>query len=214
MNREKTQTVTGVLVDLLFWLFFLLIIAGSLFVIYGFDSVLLGVATFITLSALMGYVSLKVRTGIPIDRSPILPKTSVGPDTNLKESPLLYLYFDDFAEMVAAWDHGRLEIARHDSDRRSRDYTTSEIMSDQSLFSDLYKQNLVRVRLNDGTVLCRDSEMEYWDRVTGRKQGEDVFGDLSEERQAKNAGVIAVARKLDNEIQTTVQALRRRYGME
>jgi len=219
-NSEKKKAAIGLLVNLLFWLFFLAIISLSLLIGYRFDSVLLGSALCMVLFLLMGYISLKVRAGRPVDRSPILPKTSVGPDTSLKEFPLLYLYFDDFAEMETAWRNDRLEAGMDDRDMRILGYSMNQIMSDSSLFSELYRENLVRLRLNDGTVLSRAGEMAYWDMATGRKQGWDVFREKPEDGKAEyntppklGAGATEYLKKLHNEMEPMVQAIRRRYGI-
>lgn len=65
MSPERTKSATGVIVNLLFWLFFLAIIALSFFITCRFDSALLGSTVCFALLLLMGYISLKVKAGRP-----------------------------------------------------------------------------------------------------------------------------------------------------
>ena len=71
MGQEKTRAATGVIVNLLFWLFFLAIIAFSLFIIHRFGSVLLGFGVLVALLLLMGLISRKVRAGMPVNDWPV-----------------------------------------------------------------------------------------------------------------------------------------------
>jgi hypothetical protein len=217
MRPQEDKAVTGILVNLLFWFFFLAIIALSLLISYRFDSVLLGFGVFVALAALMGFISLKVRGGRPVHGSSVIsPKTSNGPDTCLKDFPLLYLYFDDFPEMESAWRNGLLEAARDDRDERSRDYAIGQIMSDASLFLELYRENLVRVLLNDGTELRRDTEMEYWRRASGHGHERDASGKKPEGAKEGIAGVglMEILAQLEKEMEPTVEAIRQRYGIQ
>ena len=65
MSPEDEGGKIGILVNLLFWLFFLAIIAISLLITIKFDSVLLGSTVFFGLALVMGYISLKVKAGRP-----------------------------------------------------------------------------------------------------------------------------------------------------
>ena len=65
MSPEDEGGKIGILVNLLFWLFFLVIIAISLLITIKFDSVLLGSTEFFGLALVMGYISLKVKAGRP-----------------------------------------------------------------------------------------------------------------------------------------------------
>ena len=133
------------------------------------------------------------------------PKAFPGPETELKEFPLLYLYFDDFAEMLAAWQNGCFEAARHSADERSCSHTIEEIMSDPLLFARLYREDLIRLKLDDGTVLRRAEETEYWQRATenAKKALPDNIG----------PGVRAIMQELNEKMDARASAIRRRYGM-
>ena len=65
MSPEDEGGKIGILVNLLFWLFFLAIIAISLLITIKFDSVLLGSTVFFGFALVMGYISLKVKAGRP-----------------------------------------------------------------------------------------------------------------------------------------------------
>lgn len=138
-------------------------------------------------------------------------KTAIGPDSSLKDYPLLYLYFDDFAEIRRAWQAGTIEAARHDADSRSSRYSVEKIMNDEDAFLRLYADNLVRVMLPDGTQLRRDSEMKYWDQALHPAEHRFVtptHPDLSEEMKQ---GIQRELERLNAVVADTVHAIKKRY---
>jgi len=135
------------------------------------------------------------------------PKMSPGPNSRLKEYPLLYLYFDDFREIARAWSKAHFEAARHDSDIRSCRFSLDQIMKDENLFLELYNNKLVRLKLWDGTVLRRDVEESYWDRVTHPEKYTDEVSHL------RNPDLIASRKRLLKKINAVVRGIMLRYGM-
>ncbi len=140
-------------------------------------------------------------------------KTTVGPDSSLKEFPLLYLYFDEFSEIANAWAKGHLKAARHDADIRSGGFSVKEIINDENIFLNLYKDNLVRLRLNDGTELRRDTEKEYWDRITHpEKYSEKISVTNPALTDKTKQELIAEIGRLNKLINADVEAIKLRYG--
>lgn len=45
----------------------------------------------------------------------ITPKTTLGPDSSIKQFHLLYLYFDCFKDVQKAYEDGELYVACHDA---------------------------------------------------------------------------------------------------
>jgi hypothetical protein len=147
-------------------------------------------------------------------RHSISARVTIGPDSSLKEFPLLYLYFDEFCEISKAWNKRQLEAARHDTDIRSRRFSVKDIMNDESLFLDLYRENLVRLRLDDGTELRRDTEEEYWDRATHPEKYSNKVSltdpALTDEMKQ---GIMAEIERLEKLISAEVEAIKLRYGL-
>lgn len=136
------------------------------------------------------------------------PKKAPGSDSRLKEYPLLYLYFDDFSEITRGWNNSHFKTARHDSDIRSCRFSLDQIMNDENLFLELYKNRLVRLKLWDGTVLVRDDEEFYWDRVTHPEKYTDEVSHL------RNPVLIASRTKLLKEMGAVVETIKLRYGLK
>jgi len=94
-----------------------------------------------TFKGVFSYINWELDDAVESTQKVILsPKKAPGPDSRLKDYPLLYLYF-------------------------SCRFSLDKIMRDENLFLELYKNNLVRLKLWDGTVLVRDEEEFYWDGV-------------------------------------------------
>lgn len=148
-----------------------------------------------------------------VDRIILYPKSALGPDSSLKKFPLLYLYFDDFSEITKAWQEGYLEASRHDNDIRSSRFSLQEIMKNENLFLDLYKKNLLRLRLNDSTVLKRDSEEEYWNRAIHPEKYLDKLPFSPTLSDKTKQELSAEIRRLDKLIDVKVEAIKLRYGL-
>lgn len=133
------------------------------------------------------------------------PKKAPGPDSRLKDHPLLYLYFDNFAEITRVWKKGHFEAARHNSDIRSCRFSLDQIMNDENLFLDLYEKDLLRLKLHDGTHIVKRDEDLYWDRVTHPEKHKNQLW--------RNKEIAEHARKLEEEISTIVEAIKLRYGL-
>jgi hypothetical protein len=135
------------------------------------------------------------------------PKKAPAPDSKLKEYPLLYLYFDNFDDITTSWNKKHFEAARHDSDIRSCRFSLDEIMRDENLFLELYTSKLVRLRLWDGTVLVRDEEEFYWDRIKHPEKYKDEVSHL------RRSELIEHRKRLLKEIDAVVAAIKLRYGL-
>lgn len=146
------------------------------------------------------------------DRIRLSAKKGIGPDSSLKGFPLLYLYFDDFSEITKAWQERSFEAARHDSNIRNKEYSLDKIMKDENLFLDLYKRNPLRLKLNDGTDLRRDSEEDYWDRaIHPEKYLEKIpFSPTCSDKTRQE--ISAEIKRLDKLIEVRVNAIKLRYG--
>ncbi len=149
----------------------------------------------------------------PKQKVVLSPKKTHGPDSRLKEYPLLYLYFDDFDEISIAGNKGYFEVARHDSDIRSCRFSPEEIMRDENLFLELYKNNLVRLRLWDGTELIRSEEELYWDEVKHPGKLASRFGFPDNRNVPDLAGQQEGYRKDMARIAEMVEAIKSRYGL-
>ncbi|MHC4266031.1 MAG: hypothetical protein ACYSUK_08870 [Planctomycetota bacterium] len=134
------------------------------------------------------------------------PKTTIGPDSSIKDLPLLYLYFDDFAEIARAWESGLFEAARDDTDIRSKKFSLNEIMKNKELFIELYKNNLLRLRLNERTDIWYEIGQLYWDDVIHPEKfsSETHSGKQSPAGQAEP----------DKSVKAIVEKIKIRYGMD
>ncbi len=148
-----------------------------------------------------------------IEKVVLYPKEVLGPDSNLRGYPLLYLYFDDFDEISIAGNKGYFEVAKHDSDIRSCRFSPEEIMRDENLFLELYENNLVRLRLWDGTELIRSEEELYWDEVKhpGKLLKRFPFPDNTNVPDL--SGLQEGYRRDMAKIAKMVEALKLRYGL-
>lgn len=138
------------------------------------------------------------------------PKKTSGPDSRLKDYPLLYLYFDNFNEITKAWNSGYFEAARHESDIRSCRFSIDQIMNDENLFLALYEKGLLRLKLHDGTRIVKQDEDFYWDQVKNPGKGlffpsNDQMPGLAE-RQAEYRKDLAI-------LERVVEAIKLRYGL-
>ncbi len=142
-------------------------------------------------------------------RCKLSTKKGLGPESSLKEFPLLYLYFDNFSEIVKVWNQGCLEIWKDDIDIRSGRILRDEIMKDEKLFLELYKNNLLRLKVNRDTELSRDIEKIYWDRII---HPEKFAHELSSSSDADEE-LVAYMKELRNKIDVDIEAIKRRYGL-
>jgi hypothetical protein len=150
-------------------------------------------------------------------KSVLKPKTEPGPESSLKEFPLLYLYFDDFSELQNVAKEGAFDIGMQRSFEGIGDYRFKEIFADEERFLDFYRNGMIRLRLYDGTTLDRKTEMRCWDRVVNPEkyveepepQGEPPAGI----HPRAKAELEAELQRLDKEINAEVEAIKRRYGM-
>jgi len=155
------------------------------------------------------YIKWEIDDIAAIKKVVLYPKKSLGPDSNLRGYPLLYLYFDDFQEIISAWNKSYFELWKHESDIRSCKYLREEIMQDEKLFLELYKNNLVRLRLWDGTELFKDIEENYLDRI---KNSAKYANELSFKSDS-DPELITMMKELRNEIDKKLNAIKLRYGI-
>jgi len=142
------------------------------------------------------------------------PKTGPGPESSLKEFPLLYLYFDDFSELQNAARQGAFDLGMQRSYEGVGNYRFEGILADEKRFLDFYRNNMLRLKLHDGTTLYREREEKYWDMVVHpekyvRKPAEAHPG-IHPRAQAE---LEAELQRLDKEINAEVEAIKRRHGM-
>jgi len=130
------------------------------------------------------------------------PKTEPGEASSLKEFPLLYLYFDNFSEIEQDARSGQLQIAIHDNDPRTRNYSVEGVITNEKLFLSLYRHELLRLKLDNGFEMFRSVEKDYWDRAVNPEK-------YSDELRSPNARI----RKLREQIDVHVNAIRKRYGL-
>jgi regulator of sirC expression with transglutaminase-like and TPR domain len=129
-------------------------------------------------------------------------QTGLGPDSSLKEFPLLYLYFNTFHELKQAQWGGQLHIAIHANDPRSKDHSIEEAMADEKVFFALYRDNLLRVKLDNGFEMFRSEEEFYWDRAVNPDKYSDELISKDE-----------ISQRLRKEADIQVKAIRARYGL-
>lgn len=216
--------------DILFWLNFVLLVIGI--IICFLHNIWVGVLAvaiyfFVAPSVISPIIyrifpKAKSSSKLPVwpipkrtvaDRIRLFPKKGIGPDSSLKEFPLLYLYFDDFSEITKAWQEGSFEAARHDSNIRSKEFSLDKIMKDENLFLDLYKRNLLRLKLNDSTDLRRDSEEDYWDRVIHPEKYLEKIPFSPTLSDKTRQEISAEIKRLDKLIEVKVNAIKLRYGL-
>lgn len=155
------------------------------------------------------------------------PKYGPGPESSLKEFPLLYLYFDNFAEIRNAAKQGAFDVGMIRSYEGIGDYRFEGILADEERFLDFYRNGALRLRLNDGTILSKKYEKMYWDRVENpenykqeppeihseenyKPEPPEVYSDIHARNRAESW---AELKRLDYEINAKVEAIKRRYGM-
>lgn len=141
------------------------------------------------------------------EKAILTPKKVPGPDSQLKKYPLLYLYFDNFEEIASDWDKKYFQAAMHEGDIRSCKFSLDDIMKNENIFLELYKNGLVRIRLWDGTMLVRNEEDFYFDRATHPERYIDEISHLHD------PAIIKERKILLKKIGAVVDALKLRYGL-
>lgn len=152
----------------------------------------------------------------------ITAKTTKGPPSSLREFPLLYLYFDDFEELLAAVKTGAIEVGLSSS-MRSAGITIYRAFTNERAFMTLYRGGSISLRLPDRTWLNRDSEDGYLDEAlvqaiaTCAPTSERRTAARSKERDEaiakRSPGIAAVMAELEDKMEPTVQAIKVRYGL-
>lgn len=145
----------------------------------------------------MGIFSFKKKTIIK-------PKTELGPESSLKEFPLLYLYFDDFSQLQNAGRQGAFDVGMHRSYEGRGNYRFEGILADEERFLEFYRNDMLRLSLHDGTKLYRSKEEEYWDIA--------VHPEKHVRKPLANPELEALSQEEDKEIDALVEAIKRRYG--
>lgn len=133
----------------------------------------------------------------------LLPKQCVGPsNSSLKEFPLLYLYFDYFHEIDKCEEEGQLRIAIYDEFM-----SLEQVLENEKIFLDLYRRNLLRVKLSNGTELFKSEEEEYWQSATDPSKKDEKLAAMPE-GHVKDDMI-----RLQAEIDKTVDAIKKRYSI-
>jgi hypothetical protein len=133
-------------------------------------------------------------------------KTSPGPNSSIKEFPLLYLYFDDFDEIASAWEVGLFEAARDNTDTRSKKFSLNHIMQNEELFIELYKNDLLRLRLNERAEIRYEIGQLYWDDVI---HPERTSSDTSSDEKSSLEQA-----ETDKSVKAIVEKIKIRYDMD
>lgn len=136
-------------------------------------------------------------------------KNTVGSNSPLKEFPLLYLYFDTFMDISDAWSRGYFEVALHEDYMRIHDVTYDDVMKDEALFLKLYGNHQMRLKLDNGDQLRRDSEKYYWDLATHPEKYPDHLKLI----ESPQTDIEKEQNRLAQRIDTLVDAIKRRYGI-
>jgi len=142
----------------------------------------------------------------------LIPKSSPGPESSLKEFPLLYLYFDNFLEVQNAAKEGAIDIGMLRSFEGLGDYRFRGILSDERRFLEFYKDNAIRIKLKDGTTLDRKKETKYWDQVIHPEKyvREPVDFSKLDSLQKRMAELLANSYE---EINSLIKTIKHRYGI-
>ena len=145
-------------------------------------------------------------------------KNVPGPDSILKDYPLLYLYFDDFYELQIADKQGGFDISVQSGYLDADGFTG--ILADKDRFLELYRKNLLRLILNDGTLLQRRLELIFWDRILHpenhqRKLHMDPLQkNVQESQKERNLRELeASITKCDEKEDIIIRAIKARYGL-
>lgn len=144
------------------------------------------------------------------------PKTLPGPNSSLLNFPLLYLYFDDFSDIQAADKQGAFDISVQNGYLDSTGF--SGILANEDRFLELYKNNLLRIKLNDGTILQRRFEWDYMNRLLyadiAQEEPIPLRREFEESPSNKNMRDLE-AFLADGEKQKAIviRAMKRRYGL-
>jgi hypothetical protein len=142
------------------------------------------------------------------------PKAGESPRSSLNDYPLLKLYFDDFSELKNAARQGAFDVAMQRDYEGQGIYRFEGILSDEKRFLDFYRNNMLRLRLSDGTIIDREKEMKLWDKVLHpekliRKPVEAAPGI----HPRTLAELDAFIEEADREEKSIIDALKRRYGI-
>jgi len=145
-------------------------------------------------------------------------KIGPGPESPLREFPLLYLYFDDFSELQNADKQGGFEVGIQSG---SLGYDGFEgILVDEGHFLGLYRNDMLRLVLKDGTVLQRRFEVEYWDRILHPEKYARKPKDYPIHKNTQESPIERNLRELEesltkgeDEANIIVRAIKIRYGL-
>ena len=139
------------------------------------------------------------------DITPLRPKESHGPaDFSLREFPLLYLYFDYFQEIDAAEKDQLILVAVYD-----KVYPLGEVLKNEELFLDLYRHDLLRVKIGDTREIFRSVEKEYWEQARAPDKSEAAATHIPDGPIRRDEYL----RLQREEIAPVVAAIRKRYAL-
>ena len=136
------------------------------------------------------------------NRIVLSPKKEIGPDSSLKEFPLLYLYFDYFSEIIDAVRERQIMIAIYD-----QKYSINQVLKDEGFFIELYRNDMLRIKVNDGQELYREAEQKYWDTVMHPEKHMSILS------SSPNNAIEEKIKQLHEQFDDTIQAVRLRYEL-
>ena len=137
-----------------------------------------------------------------VNRIVLSPKKEIGPESSLKEFPLLYLYFDYFSDIVDAVRERQIMIAIYDGN-----YSINQVLKDEGFFLELYRNDMLRIKVNDGQELYREAEQKYWNTV---EHPEKHMAILS---SSPTNQIEQKLKEITQRIDDTIQALKLRYQL-
>lgn len=136
----------------------------------------------------------------------LMPKKAPGPNSSIKKYPLLYLYFDNFEEITENWQNGNFEAARDIDIVRVSNLSLDQVMHDEVLFIYLYENNLLRIKLHDGTCIFKKEEDFYWEQVEHLNENPSFSSNPDPEFQEYHRNLMASVARV-------VEAIKLRYGL-
>jgi len=132
----------------------------------------------------------------------LLPKVKLGPNSSLKQFPLLYLYFDYFYEIELAAHNQLICVAVYD-----KLYSLTEVLTNEDLFTRLYEKDNIRIKLNNGFKIFRSIEKDYWQMVINPNEKKESLSKIQNDVIRNSI--------LENykEIEPKVKEIRKRYEL-
>jgi hypothetical protein len=92
------------------------------------------------------------------------------------------------------------------------DYRFRGILSDERRFLEFYKDNKIRIKLKDGTILDRKKETKYWDQAIYPEKYVREPVDFSKLNGPQKEMIESLAKSYE-EINSIIKTIKHRYGI-